>query len=803
MRFLLVAAIGILYSISSYCTTIKGRLITADGKGVPAANVLLVTVNNTLAKADLSTEDGHFSLPDIAAGRYVLKIAAAGIADYSSDTINVAGSDIILPDIIVQLKTKTLNEVTISAQKPLIEIKADKLVVNVENSIVNTGSSVFEVLGRSPGVMIDNSDNINLKGRPGVTIMMNGKIMPVGGTDLASILKGMPSSAIERIEIISNPGARYDAAGSGGIINIITKKEKNKGLNGVANATYGQGVYAKLNGGVNLNYRNNKLNVTLNYNHADRKGFGHLAIDRQFYVNEELRTTYTQSNRTYWPVKNHSGSMAVDYSFTRRTTAGVSLTGNNSRFNPLGNNTSRVDSGSKVTFFNTTYSAQDFWNNYSVNCYVKHAFDTLGKEMNIDLDYARYWNHNNQLYTTKYYNDKSETLIPDYLLHGDLNGITQIRSAKIDYSHPLKSGLRIDAGIKSSYVTADNKPFFYDQSSGIDIFDPFKSNHFIYDENINAAYVNAAKDWKKWSTQLGLRGEQTIAKGTQKITGQQFTRRYAQLFPSLAAQYHATKNSDYGITLSRRIDRPGYHQLNPFKYFYDPTNYRMGNPYLNPTLTYAVEISYTFKQRFITTFTTSKATNVITETLEADETFPNISKQTDKNLEGMDYYGLSIAWPLQITKWWQNTVNGNVYYSYYRGTLSNTPLNKGRYAFDMNSTSSITLPKGLSAEVGLYYQSPMIFGYYDLIPVWNVNAGVQKKLFKNKATAKIGVTDIFWTNRTGATIEFANFREVWKSTRDSRVLNCTLIYRFGKTTNNTKRHSSGAEEEKRRVGNGG
>lgn len=615
--------------------TITGRVTTIDHQPIDGANIILRLADSiSLVKADISAADGSFTLT-AAPGNYLLKVTAIGYMSYTSEVIKVTAADINLPEITLAVSTSDLKEVTITTQKPLIEIKADKLVVNVENSIVNTGSSVFEVLGRSPGIMIDQSDNINLKGRPGVTIMMNGKIMPVHGTDLANILKSMPSSAIEKIEIISNPSARYDAAGSGGIINIISKKDKRRGVNGTMSASYGQGVYSKANGNMNLNYGGRKLTLNVNYGYSARNSFNELHITRKFYSNEILKTQYTQFNRTYFPSQNHSGSFALDYNVSSKTTAGASVTGYRSRFNPYCNNSSRVDSNGTNTYFTTENRSADAWNNYSVNGYIKHTFDTAGRQLAADVDYSRYWNQTYQLYTNKYLDSDHQPFIPDYLLYGDLSGLTQIRSVKVDYTHPLKKNFQLQAGIKSSYVTADNKPLFFDRSSGTDMPDTSKSNHFIYTENINAAYLNVNREMLKWSFQLGLRAEQTIAHGNQVITGEKFTRQYTQLFPSLAVQRHINKDNDLGITLSRRIDRPGYNQLNPFKYFLDPTNYRMGNPYLNPTLTYSAELSHTFKQRFITTVTTSIAHDVITETLEADAVHPNISRQTDKNLANM------------------------------------------------------------------------------------------------------------------------------------------------------------------------
>ena len=483
--FLLLCSFGTAIAQHS----IKGKVY--DGKHEPLAGVSIVLTENAkhmLAKTDLTEKDGSYSLGDIAAGRYVLTAMLHDYQTYTSDTISVLSDGNTLPDIVLSEKNKTLNEVTISSQKPLIEIKADKIVVNVENSIVNTGSNVLEVLGRSPGVKVDQNDNITLKGRPGITIMIDGKISPVNGSDLANILKGMPASAIEKIELISNPGARYDASGSGGIINIKTKKEGRLGVNGSANVSYSQGVYPKANMGFSVNMRNKKLNVFASYNYSHRKGFSHLGITRKFYNGDTLKTTYTQSSDLVFPVRNHNAGFGIDYSVSPKTTIGLVLNGNANRFRPSGQNTSRVDSGDTYTFFTMYNNSKDAWYNYSANVYLKHAFDSAGQELSADIDYARYSNQTYQLYTNKYFTKDGDQMMGDSLLYGNISGTTQIRSAKLDYTLPFKQKYRFDAGAKSSVTTADNNPY-YSRLVGADtIYDASRSNHFIYNENINAAY---------------------------------------------------------------------------------------------------------------------------------------------------------------------------------------------------------------------------------------------------------------------------------------------------------------------------
>jgi outer membrane receptor protein involved in Fe transport len=794
----------VLLATRTNAANLSGKVVSATGQPLDGVNVMLLREQDSaFVHAAVSSSTGHFDILGLAPGRYLLRCSLIGYAQQSPGIVVAGDDDIRYPDIVMVKQSHSLGDVNVTAQKPLIEVKADKLIVNVENSIVNTGSSVFEVISRSPGVMVDQNDRITLKGRPGVTIMIDGKIIPIAGGDLANMLKGMQSASIERIELISNPGARYDAAGSAGIINIVTKKGKKAGLNGSLNASYGQGVYLKANAGGSMNYRAGKLALNLNFNSGERRGFSHLNIQRQFYVNNELKTSYDQSNNTYFPVFNHTGGLGIDYNISKKVTVGVSGSGNSTRFRPAGSNTSRVDSGNTTTFFTTAITSKDVWFNQTMNGYLKYDIDSNGSALSIDVDYARYSTKTNQLYTTGYYDASYLRFMPDYLLFGDLSGITQIRAVKADYTKVIASKGKIEAGAKTSFVTSDNMPLFYDRSNGADMQDTGKSNHFVYGENINAGYINTSRDWQKWSVQIGVRAEHTHATGDQKITGKRFNRDYLQIFPSLALQWHANDRHEIGATLSRRIDRPGYNQLNSFKYYLDPTNYRMGNPYLNPTLTYAVEVAHTFRQKFLTTFTASSATNVITETLEADEVYPNISRQTDKNLASMHYFGVSVAYPIQLTKWWQQIVNANIYYNRFIGDIANTQLHKGMTAYDVNATTSIVLSRSLSVEFSAVGQSAAVLGYYDMIPVWFANFGAQKKLFDGKATLKVAFTDLFYSNQPGATIAFRNFREVWSYRRDSRACFFTFVYRFGKQNSPVKRHSSGAEEEKRRVSGGG
>lgn len=801
-----MAILLMFFTGSVYAGTITGTVSDEDGNPIATANVILLNADNgQLSKSALTDESGSFQLADIAEGNYMLKVTMLGYAEVSKENIQVSG-DVSVGKLEMKRLATNLKEVSIRGQKPLIEVRADKLIVNVENSIVSAGSSALEILSRSPNVNVDQDDNISIKGRQGVTIMIDGRQMAISGTDLANMLKSMPANAIEKIEIISNPGAKYDAAGVAGIINIRTKRNKRMGINGSVNASYGQGVYPKYNAGGNLNYRNKKISAYTSYNYSKRGWFNNLILDRRFYdSSDNLAGSYRQDNFSKMYFESHSLTLGGDYSLSKKTTLGAVLTGSTFGFNPdVNNNSTYLDKNNDIDYyFNTSGNHKNNYYNYTINANMRHRFDSTGRELTIDADYARYWSKARQNFTTTYSYTDGVTSVPDYHMRSELSGLTQIRSIKADYTHPLKKNAKLEAGVKSSYVTSDNEPLFYERTTGDFALDTKRSNHFIYKENINAAYLNANKSWKKWSTQVGLRVENTNIVADQITLDSTYEWSYTQLFPSLAVQRSIDKKNDVGVTLSRRIQRPNYQQLNPFKYFVDNTTYREGYPYLRPALTYSVELSHTFMKRFITSLTYSVTTDNITQVIQPSETDTGrVTVQTNKNLTRMRYYAFSGAYPYQVTKWWNTMVNFNLYYAHYEGNIANTPLSKGQPAYTLSTTNRFTLPKGFSAELSGWYQSKQVYGYMDLQAMWMLNAGIQKTLMKNKATLRLNIQDAFWKGYPRATSTYDQYIEDFTARRTSRQVSLSFTYRFGNSKIRSARRRGGAEDEKSRVGNG-
>jgi hypothetical protein len=472
------------------------------------------------------------------------------------------------------------------------------------------------------------------------------------------------------------------------------------------------------------------------------------------------------------------------------------------KFNPKGDNVSDVydETNTLSSRFTTTNRSHDHWRNFSANINHKYTIDTLGTELSSDFDYARFGNDTKQNFNTRYLNlDNTEFQNP-YLLHGDIHGRLDILSLKSDFATTLKNKTKLETGAKTSFVKADNNLVFFDQSNGGNVYDPTKSNHFIYKENINAVYANASKEFGKWSTQLGLRMENTNITGEQLVTQSQFKNNYTQLFPSAFLGYTMNDKNSLEFNYSRRITRPSYDQLNPFKFFLDPTTYKEGNPYLEPQTAHSLELTHVYKQKIFTTLNYSRTNNNITEVIAPSETNQQVTIQTNKNLDSFDLYGLFVVMPLEINKWWSTSNSLNFYYGSYSGTIANTTIsNTGNFTYNFNAVNNFKIASGFTAELTGNYRAKEIYAFENVKPLWFINMGFQKK-FKNKSSLKLAINDVFYSNKVTADTQFTGYKETFKVKRDTRVAVLTYTYNFGNSNAVSRRKTGGADELKQRAG---
>ncbi|REC47178.1 TonB-dependent receptor [Chryseobacterium pennipullorum] len=801
-RIFLILLIWLLSFFSSMLSAQTAPSFSLSGNirsgQVEQMEIHLLDADQKLIKTEIADAGGKFSFNDLKAGTYHLKITRNGSEIYHTDNISMVENKTLSP---IDPDIKSIEGVTITKTKPLIERQDGKMIMNVENSIASTGNSAFEVLEKAPGITIDNNDNISLRGKGNLLIQIDGKNTPMTGSDLANYLKGMPSSTIEKIEFITNPSSKYDAAGSS-IINIRLKKEQRKGTNGSISTSLGTGRYVKNNNSFSINHRNKKINVFGNYSFAYREAYNGLVLDRNFYDAGHFRKAYIQDNFLKFRFNNHIAKAGMDYYLNDKNILGFSVGLITNKFNVNGDN-SNLTLGSNYlpeSTFDTQNTTNDHWTNVSVNVNHKYTIDSLGSEISTDFDYINYSNSSLQNFETRTHQIASNSDDLD-IQKGDMNGRLNIFSLKSDLTKNFKDEWKLESGVKTSFVKTDNDLKFFNASTGISLPDLSKTNHFIYEENINALYGNVSKKWEKFKVVAGLRLENTNVKGIQVTTQQVNKRNYTQLFPSAVLSYDLTEKSNLEVNVSRRITRPSYNQLNPFKFYLDPTTLKAGNPDLNPQTTMNYELTYSLNNTYFATLSYSKTSDNITDILKpVVDNGQNVTVQTIENLSSVSYVGLYLIAPVKVTPWWDMNNSANFYYGSYTGNISDTQINnKGNFTYNINSINSFKLGNGFTAELTGNYKAKEVYAYLNVSSNWYLNIGAQKK-FKNNSTLKLSFNDVFFTSNIKGQTVYNDYIENFAVKRDSRVVTLSYTYNFGSSKNGQPRKTGGADDLKQRIG---
>lgn len=793
---------------------VSGSIHDATGKPLAAATVMLLRTNDAkLIKTAVTASDGSYEFDKIADGEYQVSVTSSGFEKTQSEKFSVTnGSSKLLSVLQLAPSVKGLSEVTVTSKKPFIEAKIDKTVVNVDASPTNAGATALEVLEKSPGITVNNDGIISLRGKSGVIVMMDGKQTFLSPTDLANLLKNLPASAIDQIEIMTNPSARYDASGNSGVINIKTKKGKAGGFNGsimtgittsffeANNTMY---VIPKSQNSINFNYRKNKINFFGNYNPNIFRGRSQLTINRRIIDENKTVLGYRDVETMFkFGNNNHTLKLGLDYTPDKKNTYGVVVSGfafsghptpqtitttSDAHYNPLSVMVSQTDNRIK-------------FKNFTSNFNYRHQFDSAGKELTADVDFIAYDNTSAMTLTTDFYNGNWQQTGNELILKGRLPSKIQIFSLKSDYVHPFKKGGRLEAGVKSSFVKNDNL-VSYVRWDGSKWVDDSRSNHFIYDENINAVYLNANKQYGKWSLQGGLRLENTIAKGYQVNNDSSFKRNFTSLFPSAFISYAADKSNQFTVSYSRRITRANYQDLNPFIYFLDSLSYRKGNPFLMPQFTHNIELSHSFKNKLITTLNYNITNDVISQLVKPDG---DLLFATSENVAQFRNIGISVTAPVPVTKWWSSNIFLNVFNNHYKGIYENKPLDLAYTSFMINITQTFTIKQGFSLEMSGFYRARGVNQLNIDEPMYVINFGGQKTVLKGKGTVRLNLRDPFWLQRYKGRTEYDIVDSRIKNKWDNRQVTASFTYRFGKNgQNNNRRRNSASQDEQNRVGQGG
>lgn len=787
---------------------VSGQIINNNQTPSAFATVtLLKSSDSSLVKGAISDTAGKYDFEKIPFGNYLISVSAAGTDKTYSQPFSLIATrnDITIPSITLASSAELLKGVQVKAIKPFIQHKPGQTIVNVENSPVSAGNSVMEVLEKSPGIFVDQDGNISMNGKSGVNVMFNGQPTHLSASQLATMLKAMPASSVSQIELMTQPPSKYSAEGTAGLINIVLKKNTAMGFNGSLTTGAGYGQYPKYNAGGSINYKNKHFSLYSNYNFAHSKNKFEMDIDRYFYKPDSkiIETHMTQASIMKTLNNNNTAQVGMDFYLTPKQTIGFVTNGsfNQGDFNTYSPVNFINGSGNKDSISTSSNHIGYNWQNKGAN--VHYTLDNgKGSSLTANVDYNHFSMSMPQSLITNVTDGLGNQLHDPNQKKGTQPSNINIYAAKLDYVHLFKNQIKFSAGLKYSFVNSDNNSQFEIFQNDKWVNDPGNTNHFIYKENVNAAYASLSKTFKKgWSADAGLRGEQTIIHTDQLSSDSSNKNNYFDLFPNVSLTKMINPNHILSLSFARRIDRPDYQSLNPFIYYVDEYTYREGNPYLKPQFINATELSYTLKQKYSAVLSYSNTSDIMTQVIRQVDS-SHISYQTMDNLSKLDNLTLTLGIPVNITPWWHTYNSLQGYYNLYKGVYDGFALHKGITSFMLYSQQNFILSHGWKGDLSAMYKSTSIVGPSIVGGLGMVSAGIAKSLLKDKATLKLNVQDIFQTMKIKGKINFGDLNGRSQFNLMDRAANLTFTWNFGNQKVKVNQYkNTGIQQEENRLKN--
>ncbi|GAA0877585.1 outer membrane beta-barrel family protein [Algoriphagus jejuensis] len=781
---------------------ISGKIADQTGEAVPYANVALIELDGGLVAGAVSDENGHFLIESTKTAKVKLVISSIGYQTFSTESFDLTEG--LIKDfgsLSIVNEATGLDEVTVKASRPEIIIEPDKTVINVEGTVMAEGSNALDVVGRSPGIYVDQEGNINLNGRNGATVMINDRPTYMSSTDLANFLRSMPAENIKSIEVINNPSSRFDAEGSAGVINIQLKKNNVDGMFG--NIQVGgqyNGQFAP-NAGVTLNVKKGKLSTNGTFNYNEYAAYNDLEINRNFTLEEGI-SSFNQDSRIASRYKTPSFVGSANYELKPNQNLGLNVQASSST------DTNNSSSGTVVTnpgqdynnFIESTNESEGTRNRLFTNLHYDAKLDTLGSKFSADLDYTIMDNESSSLLDNNYWsgnNDPSAGYTDQILTLNEM--YYTIFTAKVDFTKALKGGKTLEAGVKGSWVESDND---LDMSRSEDEgpFEPdANSNQFIYQENVLAAYGSFKGSFsEKLSYQAGLRGEYSDIVGNSVTLNQVNKQNYFNLFPSAFIQHKISDNYQIVYNANRRITRPNYRLLNPFVYYIDPLTSETGNPNLKPQYSTNFEMNHVVKGAYQFTLGYSVTEDTFMQVFVQDQEDRTTTTYTD-NFDQTRNANFRAIVPVEIKKWWSTSNMLQVNYNQFQSQIGEDLLDVEQVSYMARSQQNFTLPKGFKMELMAIYLSPQIWGQGQIQGFGWVDAGVTKSVMKDKLSISVNGTDIFRTQLIRAKVDFADIDTNFRQYRSNQGIRFTLKYNFAKGESFRVKSSTGSSEERNRL----
>lgn len=799
---LLTYLLGVSNLAAKDISRISGKITDQNEQAVPYANVALIDLaDGHLVDGAVSDENGAFLIESTKTAKVKLVISSIGFTQFESEVFELSPG--LIKDfgsVVIEDEMTGLDEVTVKSSRPEIIIEPDKTTINVEGTVMAEGANALDVIGRSPGIYVDQDGIINLNGRTGATVMINDRLTYMSATDLANFLRAMPAENIKSIEVINNPSARFDAEGSAGVINIKLKKNTVDGMFGNIQAgTLYNGQWLP-NAGVSLNVKKGKWSTNANLNYNYYGNYNDLNIYRNFTLPEGV-SNFSQASRITTRNKNLFFNGAANYEINENQN--IALNVQASDYNDMNDNSSLTDiivpDMSEVSYLDSKNDATGTGNRIFANLHYDAKLDTLGTKISSDVDFTRMNSDSRSLLTNMQWvgEDISDVMDSRILTLNDM--YYNIFTAKVDFVKPVGKGNTIEIGVKGSWVKSDNNlDLSKSQEDGPYIPDP-SSNRFIYNENVLAAYVSyKGKFSEKLSYQVGLRGEHSDITGNSVTLDQVNNQKYFNLFPSAFLQHKLSDNYQIVYNVNRRITRPNYRLLNPFVYYIDPLTTETGNPNLTPQYSNNFEMNHVVKGIYQFTLGYSETEDAFMQVFVQNEEERTTTTYTD-NFDKTRNANFRAIVPVDIKEWWATSNMVQVNYNQYKSQIGDDYLNNSNTSFMVRSQHNFTLPLGFKAEIMGIYLGPQIWGQGRIEGFGWVDAGVTKSIMKDKFTISVNGTDLFRTQVIKADIDFAAIDTSFRQYRSNQGVRVTLKYNFSKGESFKVKSNSGSSEERNRL----
>ncbi|MGZ3944265.1 MAG: TonB-dependent receptor domain-containing protein [Mucilaginibacter sp.] len=799
---LLTVLLTVVFSAASaqmVSPAINGHVQTESHAPADAATIVLLSAkDSSVVQSTISNAQGIFNFNRLQAGSYLLFVTKLNYAKkYSGPYVVPDGKTTDAGVITIYATARQLSEVSITGRKDFVEVHPDKTVLNVDQNITASGNSLYDVLTSSPGVKVNGGDILYHGGQKAL-VAIDGKPVLLTGEELVNFLKSYQSSSISRIELIDNPGAKFEASASGGMINIILKKNTGLGSNFGISQSAGLGDDYKFATGLTYTLRTEKINLFASYGFQDNKVPHSITNSREINTGGQ-KYDFDINYLAHLKAENNNFNAGLDYQLAKGQTIGVLVNGfyDHTPIDKANTTAIRTNGQLDSSIYTRSYIDRNI-SDLSYDLNYKANLDRNGYSViSGNADYSDYRRHSSEMLENDFFNANGQRSGNANFYQDNSPSHIMIKSANLDFTQHFGTSSHLDVGAKASRVSSDNNIDFNQMIAGLPVPIPDLTDHFIYNEHINAAYAGFEGKYNKTTIAVSLRDEHTSTSAYSVNPNHEIDTAYNNFFPNISVSHQLDKNNLLTAFYKRSIHRPDYQDLNPFVGYVDTFYYSKGNPFLKPAYVNTYQISDLINDRYKVSLMTIVTDHYFNTIFEQD----NVTKvfvATKANLGTHYQYQLELNLPIDITRWWSISADVDIFHEKYTYTLDTIP-SRTTNGFNIYLNQNITLSKRLTLQLYNQYESATYFIISNYRPLFYMNAALSYSILNNKGSLSLAWSDVFNTDFNDYHTNYANLNLKERDQLSTRMVLATFKYHFGSSSPRTRSNNT---DEQKRLGTG-